>query len=197
MRKERKMKLKKYLIVVSIMFMVMPFLGENVAAYNMAEYFPLNQGDQWTYRSTVNGLPMPLKMVVNGAEWVNGVETIKKDVWMPFFPDGYQCLVMDSEGAKLYKWHLPEIDTIFIFDPPHIPFPAQFDLGETYQGSCSFSTYSSDGIFQDTGTGNLTVSLESVEDITVPAGTFEDCLKISDSNFSQGSIGWTTEMEET
>jgi len=166
------MKLKKHLITVALIFFVMTFLRGNVSAYDMAEYFPLNQGDEWIY---LNNFPydgrLPVKKVIDGTELVNGVETIK-------FENG-DCYAMDSEGLKMYKWNEPG-PMYLIFDPPRIIFPAQFDVGETYLGSISAKVYSSDDdTFLDlTLTGNNTVILKSVEDVTVPAGTFKDCLKI-------------------
>jgi len=159
------MKLRKYLIVTASIFIVMIFWCGNVAAYDMAEYFPLNQGDEWIH---FNNFPydgrLPDKTVIDGTELVNGVETI----------NGY---VMDSEGLKKYKQGAPG-DNYLIFDPPRIIFPAQFDVGETYLDSISAKAYSSDDTFIDLYTGNNIVILASVEDVTVPAGTFKDCLKI-------------------
>jgi len=165
MRKEDKMRLRKYLIVATSIFIVMIFWGGNVAAYDMAEYCPLNQGDEWIYINNYRGDGrLPVKTVIDGTELVNGVETI----------DG--C-VMDSEGLKQYKQGVPG-DNYLIFDPPRIIFPAQFDVGETYLYSVSAKVYSSDDTLTDIYTGNDTVILGNVNDVTVPAGTFKDCLKI-------------------
>jgi hypothetical protein len=165
MRKEDKMRLRKYLIVAASIFIVMIFWGGNVVAYDMAEYFPLNQGDEWIYINNYRGDGrLPVKTVIDGTELVNGVETI----------DG--C-VMDSEGLKQYKQGVPG-DNYLIFDPPRIIFPAQFDVGETYLYSVSAKVYSSDDTLTDINTGNDTVILGNVNDVIVPAGTFKDCLKI-------------------
>jgi hypothetical protein len=169
LRKEDKMRLRKYLIVGASIFIVMIFWGGNVAAYDMAEYCPLNQGDEWIYINNYRGDGrLPVKKVVDGTELVNGVETIKF---------GGCCYVMDSEGLKQYKQGVPG-DNYLIFDPPRIIFPAQFDVGETYLYSVSAQVYSSDDTLTDIYPGNDTVILGNVRDVTVPAGTFKDCLKI-------------------
>lgn len=163
------MRLRKYLIVAGSIFTVMIFWGGNVAAYDMVEYFPLNQGDEWIYINNYFGDgQLPVKTVIEGTELVNGVETIKF---------GGSCYVMDSEGLKKYKQGVPG-DNYLIFDPPRIIFPAQFDVGETYLNSVSAKVYSSDDTLTDIYPGNDTVILGNVNDVTVPAGTFKDCLKI-------------------
>jgi len=177
------MRLRKYLIVSASIFIAMIFWCENVAAYDMAEYFPLNQGDEWIYidNFSMDGR-LPEKTVIEGTELVNGVETIKFE--------GGNCYTMDSEGLKLYKWY-PFAPVHFIFDPPRIVFPAQFDEGETYLDSISAEGYfNDDDTFIDTFTGNNTVILQLVEDVTVPAGTFKDCLKIYTYMTLQETTEW-------
>jgi|GEM_PF-2122735 len=183
------MKLRKYWFTVILIFMVMAFLRANVSAYNMAEYFPLHQGDEWTYSTTVNGITTEGKAVVSGTEQVNGVETIKM---------GVHCVVMDSEGLKTYKWERPEFGQVYIYDPPELTFPAHFSLGDVYQQSYKNSICSLDGgTLLDTSTVSETVTLESVEDVTVPAGTFKDCLKVHYSITYQNSSGEYGELEDS
>jgi hypothetical protein len=56
--------------------------------------------------------------------------------------------------------------------------PAQLDLGEVHQQTAPFKGYDADGNFTGTDTGTITISIESVEDVSTPAGTFQDCLKL-------------------
>jgi len=175
------MKLRNYWFAGILIFMVTALLKGNAAAYNMAEYFPLHQGDEWTYSSTVNGITVESKTVISGTEQINGVETIKM---------GVHCVVIDSEGLKTYKWERPDFGQVYIYDPPELTFPAQFDLGDVHQQSYTNFIYSLDGgTLLDTGTISETVSLELVEDVTVPAGTFKDCLKILYSISYQNASG--------
>ncbi len=196
------MRLRKYLIVVALIFIGMAFLRANVSAYDMAEYYPLNQEDKWTY--LVTGMfpmpPMLVTIVINGTELVNGVETIKSETRMPLsLSEVYSCIAMDSEGTKMYKdYGVGGFGTFRIYDPPLIFMPDQADLGESYQWSSSYSEYSIDaGTLINTGTVSATFSIESVEDVTVPVGTFEDCLKISMSDTYQSSDGGTIGMYHT
>lgn len=199
MKKEGEMKLKRNLIAAALIATTIVFLGGNVRAYDMAEYFPLNQGDEWTYLATINRIPMPLKMVVNGTELVNEVETVKIENRMlgSFTPD-YDCYVMDSEGIKLFKHHwINYREKIVVMDQGLPIYPAQFSLGEVHQQPYSVTDYDSDGNFIHTGTGTLTASIESVEDVSVPAGTFEECLNINFLVSSQRTDGSTFNREST
>jgi len=184
------MKLRKYWFATIMVVIVIVLMQGNAAAYNMAQYFPLHQGDEWTYLSTLNnGAPVEIKSVVSGPELVNGVETMKI---------GVHYRVMDSEGLKTYRWDRPEFGQFYIYDPPELTFPAQFSLGDSYQQSYTNSIYSlDDGTLLDTGTVSETVTLEAVEDVSVPAGTFKDCLKVHYSITYQNSSGEYGELEDS
>jgi len=188
------MKLRKHWTIVVMILMFITCFRGNVGAYNMAEYFPLNQGDKWTYLTTYKGIPLLMGAVVNGTEVVNEVETTKYENRILYLIVAqYICAVMDSNGMKIYK--ISDPTGIKVYNPPPLWFPAQFELGEVNQQSLSFSLYSTDGTFLGTATGTETISLESVEDVTVPAGTFKDCLKIIDSGSWQVSTDLYGELE--
>jgi len=181
-REEGKMKLKKYLISGAIIFLAVAFLRGNVSAFDMAEYCPLNQGDEWIYLTNIDVIfhsgddPISAsylqKRVINGTEEVNGVETIKLEAGpLGSPPANYICFVMDSEGLKKYRQFNPGFKVDTIFDPPAIMLPAQFDLGDVHQGTYSLTNYSTDdGSLMSTATGNNTACLKSVEDVTVRWG---------------------------
>lgn len=202
------MRLRKYWMLTTLVSMVLIFLSGNVLAYNMVEYFPLNQGDEWTFLCTMNVVggetegkygPMLFTQVVNGTEIVNEVETVKLENRMPGFPTpDYDCYVVDSEGIILFKHHwINYADVIFVVDQGVLVLPAQFSLGEVNQQPYSLTAYDSDGNIHSMGTGNFTCSIEAVEDVSIPAGTFEDCLKIFDLILSQANDGSTFSREST
>ena len=159
------------------------FRGE-VAAYDMADYFPLNQGDEWIYVGKTNHplesiyLPYSEKRSINGTELVNGVETTKIFLNADTGTN-YWCWAIDSEGVKKYKWYHEGFGYYVVFDSPEIYFPAWLDVGETYQDSFAATVYSiDDDSILHAVTGNNSITLESVEDVTVIAGRFKDCLKL-------------------
>jgi hypothetical protein len=181
-RKEGKMRLGKCWIAIAFIFMVVSFMRGNVSAYDMDEYYPLTQGDKWTYVFTLNGNSMPdLEVFVDGTEVVNGVETIKWNMSSPFPSEyDYYCYAWDSEGLKNYKTNWVTFGVYVIYNPPVMYFPANMKAEENYEGPYSYMEYSiDDDSIVEQSTGSETITLESVEDVTVPAGMFKDCLKIS------------------
>ena len=180
----------------------MTFWGGNAGAYDMVEYFPLNQGDTWIFFYTSNhpfesiATPYIAQYVINGTELVNGVETTKK---VRERTDIYSCWAIDSEGVKRYKSYVGGVGHYVVYDPPEIILPARLDVGETYQSSFSASVYSTedDSLMYEI-TGNNTVTLDSVEDVTVRTGDFKDCLKLIGSGKWQTADGsMTSETEGT
>jgi len=201
MKKEGKMRLIKYLLAVTLIF-ITTFLRGNVSAYNMAEYYPQCQENEWTYTSTFNdGPPMTMKGGVNGTELVNGLNTIKLDfIGEDSSPIESHNLVMDVDALKEYKHSMATNGTYNVHptDSPWIMFPNPFDLGDVYQGNCSNSVYSlDDDTLLRTVTCSQTITLEAVEDISVPYGTLNDCLKVFTSSSWQTSDGSYGESEYT
>ena len=198
-------------MAAALIFMGIASLRENLEAYNMSEYYSLEQGNRRTYSYTVDieggendGLhvSIPMQYIIDGTEVVNEVETVKIKRSSPFPPGtdyGYFCYVMDSEGMKMYKDYSPARgNNYIIFDQPSMSFPAQFDVREVHQGVYSSSTYSiDDDTLVRTSIGTHNISLETVEDVTVPAGTFKDCLKITFLYTTQTSDDWTYERSGT
>ena len=199
------MKIKKCLIITPLIFLVVTFFSCFISPYNPSEYFPLNEGDERTVLYTIDivGGPndglhvsMPTESFVLGKELVNGMETIKMGGLPP--NDDYFCWRTDFQGLKLCKFYSSVGNMYRIFKPPLLMFPAMFNIGDTYKGSYSISVHSADDdTLVDTLTGNTTVTFESVEDVTVTAGTFKDCPKISVLGTYVKSSGGTYEDSET
>jgi hypothetical protein len=187
------MKLREYWVVTVVIFIASAFLIGNVSAYDIAEYFPLNEGDEWTMLTTINGFSLPLKWVVNGTELVDEVETVKMDLGLPLLPVmGYNCFAIDHEGVKWYKGYNFTAGTVLVYDPPLIW--SSLELGEVDETPYTEKHYSiDDGTLIRTETGIHRFSFKSVEDVTVPAGTFKDCLKIYEV-FTELHDGGATEV---
>ena len=173
------MRLRNHLIIVVFIVLALSFSS---CTFQPEDYFPLQQGNEWTYAFTLNGITLPpLGVFIDGTELVNGVETTKYNMTSAI-PNEYDCFyyTIDSEGLKQHKWHWVSFGTYSIFDPPRIEIPINFNLGEVYEEPFSYTTYSiNDNSLVGSFTGSETVTLESIENVTVPAGTFPNCLKIS------------------
>jgi len=143
--------------------------------YNLADYYPLTQGSTWTYEVTENGGPPETEIItVNGFEAVGGVKTAK----VVDEDGGYECEVFDSEGHKEYKWYDPSLG-YGIFNPPYNEFPAQMYVGQTHVNESTEKIYNLNGQLLGKAPGTVFVTLEGLEAVSVPAGDFLDCLKLT------------------
>lgn len=196
------MRLTKYLLPVAVIFMVMAFIS---CTYKPNEYFPLNEGDEWTYLYTLDivggpndGLHIstPIETFVLGKELVNGMQTIKVGGEPP--NDEYFCWRIDLQGLKLCKLYRSMTNRYRIFKPPIVLFPSMFNEGDVCKRSSSSSIHSADDdTVVERLAGDTTVTFESVEDVIVTAGTFEDCPKISFFGTYDKESGGTYESSYT
>ena len=169
--------------------------AEGPTYYNFADFYPMTQGSTWTYQWTENGESGAATSTINGFERVKGVRTAK------FFYDGdYNCEAFDSKGLKLYK----EYDVGWgytIYNPPFKQIPAQMYVGQTHKSSSISEEYDLNGKLIWEAKDTTSVTLEALEDVTVPAGSFTNCLKFSWFDTwepSSGSLsGWLGTGEGT
>ena len=199
------MKIKKHLFIISLIFLVLSFPSCSISPYSPAEYFPLNEGDEWTYLYTLDivggpndglHLSIPVESIYYGKEMVNGMQTIKVGGLPP--NDDYFCWRKDLQGLKLCKLYRSMNNTYRIYKPQLLLFPSWFNIGDVYERSYSVSVHSGDDDSVIlTLTGDTTITFQSVEDVTVPAKTFNDCPKISLLGTYDRSTGGTYENSET
>jgi len=143
-----------------------------VTTYKTAEYFPLGQGDTWTYREKDGSLST---YTISGTETIDGVVAVKR-----MEQDGdYILFTSDSNGLKMYKnYDINELGwNQLIYKPPINILPGEISVG-TKQTFNSTVYYTDSKGASKTGTTSWDATVEGVEDITVPAGTFKDCLKV-------------------
>ena len=164
----------------------MTILFSNLAlAYDLKEYYPLGQGNSWTY-SAIDITEVSEETVrIEGKELIDGLETVR----MQYVDDGYSCIAYDHEGIKEYKDF--EENYSEFFNPPLIVFP-NIEIGESKSYLVDSIIYDIDSEKIAESTSTIQISLESVEDVKVPANIFTDCLrfsKISEWRKSDGSFG--------
>ncbi|MDI6791930.1 MAG: hypothetical protein QME81_03560 [bacterium] len=150
---------------------------DNRAVYNPAEYFPLGEGDSWTYRESEMEEPdVETTYIIRGKMEINGVMAVKMakeddtssyDLytntggikWLGFkYDEPFQGVV--SEGY----WDLP----------PGLP-TTEARIGD--QIEIKTFVYSMDGVPR-LGPFYVTITLKGPEDVSTPAGFFADCLLI-------------------
>ena len=142
--------------------------------YAISEYFPRGQGNTWTYVEEDEELTV---QTVSGTEEVNGVNAVKV-----IDEDGDYNLWTNSDGLVLHKIY--DADDVpgcgwsqLIFNPPIKLADPVVSVGST-SASTSTIYYSDCAGSSESSAISYEITIEGVEDVTVPAGTFNDCLKI-------------------
>jgi len=107
---------------------------------------------------------------VKGKEIINGVETAR----MVYDEDDYDCMVINSGGVKQYKGL--DGNEYHIFNPPKLVFP-NIEIGEDRKYSVDSTLYNIEGLKMEESSENGKIMLESIEEVKIPAGRFNDCLK--------------------
>ncbi len=155
------------------------FDGDGNVLLRTADYFPLGQGDTWTYDSEVtsegDSWQETVTKTVSGTETIKGVEAavLTED-------DGdYSLYTSDDNGVTLYAEHNVKDSgwERLEYDPPLNLLPGEIYVGLTKSSSATLTYTTSDGLSL-TGTYSVELTVEGIEDVTVPAGTFEDCLRV-------------------
>lgn len=147
------------------------FLSTNGFAYDIADYFPLDQGFTWTYEDTSNGSTSEEIQTIDGTEEVGGVTRTK----MVDDDGNYQHFAIHSQALALYKAGGRQ-EHYMIFDPPMMYFPADVEVGDSFGQHSDYTGYVND-VASSSGTVDTSGELLAVEDVSVPAGNFSGCLK--------------------
>ena len=152
--------------------------------YDTAEYFPLGQGDTWTMKEIEhegNTVEEDTETyAIMGTEKIRGKFAAKKVE----LDDGNYELITNTNGMQFYKDYETDTEngsvieeTFDTYSPPIMYLPPRVSVGTRHSFKSTLIHKSSTG-FNVTAkiTGEMVV--EGMEDITVAAGTFQDCLKI-------------------
>ena len=151
-----------FLFAIGIAIIFVPL----ASAYDLKKYYPLDQGNSWTYSVTEDGEITEETIRIKGKEVIAGVESVKI-----IYPDGdYECMAIDSQGMKMYK--ALDGGESKVFKPALLIFP-NIKVGESKKYSSSAKGY------HRTATLTGEITLESIEDVNVPAGKFQRCLRFS------------------
>jgi hypothetical protein len=170
------MKTKKVVMVykiISFLAGVVLFFPALALAYDLKEYYPLNQGNIWKYSFTDSQSSYKETARIVGEEIIGDVATQK----MVYSDNEYGCLVLNSEGLRQYKY--VDDSGYEIFSPPEIIFPNGIGVGEAKEYRINKIRYNLAGEKMGENKEVINISLEAMEDVEVPAGKFINCLKFS------------------
>ncbi|MFH1441737.1 MAG: hypothetical protein ABIH18_06865 [Candidatus Omnitrophota bacterium] len=171
----RKLSLKTIPIIILTTNMI--FLCNNFAlAFNLKEYYPLEQGNSWTYViSDEKNIVEENTIAVDNTELFNRIKVTK--ITASTEEDEYTYTAIDSQGIKEYK--VLDDNTSYIYTPPRLLFP-NIEIGKSIEYSTNLMR-ANDNSIKEIDAGIIT--LDSIEDIEVSAGKFKDCLKFT-KNYS-------------
>jgi hypothetical protein len=156
--------------------------------YDTSEYFPLGMGDTWTTREMQTEITQEGEetnenidtKTVFGTETIKGLVALKRGE----VDDGDYDLMTNINGVKIYKTYETDfendvlVNEIFdTYNPPLMYLPPRLSVGTRGTFKSALTHKESSG-FKATGKVTVDIIVEGIEDVTVPAGTFQDCLKI-------------------
>lgn len=153
--------------------------------YDLRDYYPLNQGDVWTF--FVVDVDRMLGVVereagtesetASGEEDVNGVSTIKLGEWEGQEYE-YRNVAWNENGLWLHRTVESDDGNISEerFVEPLLLLPAEMNVGDVYEATASSNVYEN-GEQVGYTTVDITITLVDLEDVAVEAGAFADCLK--------------------
>ena len=162
----------------------------NAFGETVTDYYPLNDGNTWTYRVTGPlGVYQETDTVLPGTTLINGIQT--KEIINTGTPDGdvYLYRSNDAHGIKTHAEYLPLSNippTWLIYKPPLILANATMNIGQIINSNGE-AKFIIDGYGTFILNYELTIKLESIETVVVPAGTYE-AVKLSYSDRIYGYL---------
>ena len=147
-----------------------------VASLGYAQnFYPDDIGNTWVLHSTDG--PDVRTVTIKGPDDLNGQQV--KRIEDGTNPDSLSQYFVkpDSDGLKLYRAvvSLPIVGEVTLdYSPPQIFLPIPIALGTTWTLESEVNT----PLTGEIGI-NIRAEVVGIEDVTVPVGTFEDCLKIA------------------
>lgn len=174
------------------------FKVANFRALTMSDYWPLNEGMQWSYERDIlyqgTNTPDFYTQSVSGTELIDGVNATKISDDTGY----YDLWTSDTNGYTRYKSHGTDGSKSwdFVFNPGYVVLPNTLFVGQT-QNSQTHYTYTCTNGCNDSGTWTWHLSVDGNEEIYSDAMylTFGDCFRIS-GTLTQTYDGYTDTYTE-
>lgn len=153
-------------------------ISSSVIAYDLQNYYPLAQGNAWTYfelESESGSTALEAETYTDRLalqEAVSGTTAWRLEEYEPNQSvSDYKNIAWTDEGLMLYREAEENEGQLEIktCTQPVTWLPRQLELGESKQSSFNCPGWM---------VGSITQTLQAVENVTVEAGTFTGCLKI-------------------
>lgn len=165
-------------------------LSSSAWSYDLQGYYPLSQGNSWAYMELEWGQGSSRKESdteverLVSQESVSGVTTWKREMYEPNqSPLEYENITWTDEGLFMYR-EADEDDgvlTVKTCATPLMLLPRQMEISESRQSTFDCGNGMS---------GTLTHTLQGVENVSVEAGSFSNCLKL---HLNVQGAGWSSD----
>jgi len=181
-------------------FVILLNLFSTVSAFDVVDYIPLSIDSSWDYESTALATHQisQNRLVNQGYETINGIEAVQR-AW---YHSGY------ANMAEVLNYSLWSYDNDYIYvhgenqvgnpegneiplglatmEPVAKLIKRQVEIGDSYSVTSTLTFPNG-----ETAPVDMNWEILGLESVTVPAGTFEDCLKVKITDFN-GSyvIAW-------
>ncbi len=151
------------------------------------EYFPLGDGNTWTYRVTgYEGIYNETITVLPGTAMINGVATKVVKITGSPYGDAFEYWTNDIHGIRVHAAHIPGEGWLY-FEPPMVSANRTMNIGETvYSSGKARFVFDLYGTFFLDYESHTTVT--GMDTVTVPAGSYET-IKISSAERIYGFLG--------
>ncbi len=175
-------------LTLTILFSCVIILLSNVylnaqAPYDISEYFPLIVGNSWAYQGYVveEGFSQEAKTdSVDSLSCIKSRKLLGKKEMYLYEPDRNKKPIfyysLSNSGISLDQ--MVEENRYLVFSPPLLFFPNGLQSNREHSVSASIQVYTAKNKLIDAGTVETKAKLKGVEDVVVPAGKFDKCLKI-------------------
>jgi hypothetical protein len=159
-------------------------------AYDFLDYFVLTPGSTWVFNEYDNGVFSEYEGEFLGGyqEVAGGVMAIQR--WYPSIDpntgawEASDYDLFSTDAQFIYLHGVGDIDGLHTFNPP-MAIKRNFVVGET-QNLATTVTHPDNS----TESVSLSLTLQAIEDVSVPAGTFTNCLKIQISDNGENETSW-------
>jgi len=150
--------------------------------YDLLEYFPMTQGSYWIYDDIEYGMVTHQDAdVIDGTEAVHGTTAVRGLSYGSNYslstPEEIYLFSNDAANIYLHGFHRlvywDDEPTGFWDISPPLAIPRHLNIGQS--STSSYTITLSNGYRVSMSS---TITLLGIETVTVPAGTFADCLKL-------------------
>ncbi|MDH4179267.1 MAG: S-layer homology domain-containing protein, partial [Armatimonadota bacterium] len=164
--------------------------GPGTGPYDISEYFPLAENDTWYYEefdTCYEGYDLHQRYIFGTRDFGGTTATAMHidSSTIEYYTSTTAGLTAHAMADVVSMYGVPIVEELWEFDPP-VTVPNGLSIGDF--GSAAVAVYV-DGVYS--GTALHSYRLAGVEDVLVPAGLFQNCLRLERRLDLSGVAAWT------